>query len=94
MREPGSRPSLSGLVMRLVDDAVLLVRSELRLVFGEFSQRLAQAVFVQQGQAVEVQRGVVVGRGGGGGVSAASTARRRQCQSGEEGAGHGRKAEG
>lgn len=44
MREPGSRPSLSGLVMRLVDDAALLVRSELRLVFGEFSQRLAQAV--------------------------------------------------
>ena len=43
MRKPGSRSSLSGLVMRLVDDAALLVRSEFRLVFGEFTQRLAQA---------------------------------------------------
>jgi hypothetical protein len=45
MREPGGRPrsSLSGLVMRLVDDSVLLVRSEFRLVFGEFSLRLTQA---------------------------------------------------
>ena len=45
MREPGTRArsSLAGLVMRLVDDAALLVRNEFRLVFDEFSLRLARA---------------------------------------------------
>ncbi len=45
MREPGSgaRPTLPELWLRLVDDSVLLVRSEFAVLWGDIRTRLAQA---------------------------------------------------
>lgn len=45
MREPGSsaRPTLPELWLRLVDDSVLLARSELAVLWGDIRTRLAQA---------------------------------------------------